>query len=50
MARNASTEFLGDVYITAPLGYFELLGSNGVFYMKGKAARVSIPSAGINVD
>ncbi len=46
--RNASTRFTGDVYITAPKGYFEF--NNSRFYINGKAAKIGIPSAGINID
>lgn len=46
--RNATTTFSGDVYITAPRGRFVF--DNSTFSITGMAARISIPSAGINVD
>jgi hypothetical protein len=48
-ARNATTRFSGDVSIESPAGLFEFHGANGVFYINGESAKISVPSAGISI-
>jgi hypothetical protein len=47
--KNTTTQFSGDIDITSPSGIFEINRNGRVFYISGKAAKITIPSAGLSI-
>ncbi len=47
--KNTTTQFFGDIELTSPSGVFEINRNGRVFYISGKASKITIPSAGISI-
>jgi len=44
---NTTTQFSGEIQITAPTGNFEINRNGRVFYVAGRASKITIPGSGI---
>ena len=47
--RNSTIQYSGDVEITDPAGDLEINRNNHVFYMTGKASKITIPGSGVSI-
>jgi len=48
--RNTTTQFSGDLVLAEPAGTFEINKNGHIFYVSGRASKITIPSSGLVID